>query len=54
MNATGQFARLLELSRKQRQDFAKLPAVKRRKIAQKNLRALGILTRSGELAPAFR
>ena len=54
MTPSGQLTRLLELSRQQRRQFAKLPAAQKRKAAQKELRSLGILTKSGQLAPAFR
>ena len=54
MPATSQLARILELSRQRRRKFAKLPDEQKRQVATKELRSLGMLTKGGQLAPAFR
>jgi hypothetical protein len=45
---------LLELSRKQRHDFAALPDRQKKTVAERELKKLGVLTKSGKLAAAFR
>ena len=54
MTSPKELAKLLQLSRKQRSDFAKLPAEKKREVATRNLRHLGIIDSKGRLTQAFR
>ncbi len=54
MTSPQELARLLQLSRKERSDFEKLPAERKREVATKNLRHLGIIDSKGRLTQAFR
>lgn len=54
MTAEGQIQALLQISRKEQATFAKLPLAQKRQVARKNLRSMGITTKNGKLAPAFK
>ena len=49
-----QIAKLLKISQAERKHFRSLSAQKKRQAAEKDLTKLGILTKSGNLAAAFK
>jgi len=49
-----QIAKLLKISHAERKQFRTLSPEKKRQVAQKDLTKLGILTKGGKIATAFR
>jgi len=54
MTAATQVDLLLKMARRQLTAFKKLPLAQKKRVAQKNLRAAGIVTKSGKLAAAYK